>query len=36
VNRLLKQFVQAKKLMKGWSAGSKAMKRFASRMPQFR
>jgi signal recognition particle subunit SRP54 len=36
VNRLLKQFVQAKKLMKGLSGGSKAMKRFASRMPQFR
>jgi signal recognition particle subunit SRP54 len=36
VNRLLKQFVQARKLMKGISGGAKAMKRFASRMPQFR
>jgi signal recognition particle subunit SRP54 len=36
VNRLLKQFVQARKLMKGMSGGAKAMKRFASRMPQFR
>jgi signal recognition particle subunit SRP54 len=36
VNRLLKQFVQARKLMKGLGAGSKAMKRLAARMPQFR
>ena len=36
VNRLLKQFVQARKLMKGMSGGAKAMKRFASRVPQFR
>ena len=36
VNRLLKQFVQARKLMKGIGGGAKAMKRFASRMPQFR
>jgi signal recognition particle subunit SRP54 len=36
VNRLLKQFVQARKLMKGLSGGAKAMKRFAARMPQFR
>jgi signal recognition particle subunit SRP54 len=36
VNRLLKQFVQARKLMKGTSGGAKAMKRFASRVPQFR
>ena len=36
VNRLLKQFVQARKLTKGLSGGAKAMKRFAARMPQFR
>jgi signal recognition particle subunit SRP54 len=36
VNRLLKQFVQARKLMKGLSGGPKALRRFASRMPQFR
>jgi len=36
VNRLLKQFVQARKLMKGLGGGAKAMKRFAARMPQFR
>ena len=36
VNRLLKQFVQARKLMKGMSGGAKAMKRFAARVPQFR
>jgi signal recognition particle subunit SRP54 len=36
VNRLLKQFVQARKLMKGIGGGAKAMKRFAARMPQFR
>jgi signal recognition particle subunit SRP54 len=36
VNRLLKQFVQARKLMKGLGAGSKAMRRLAARMPQFR
>jgi len=36
VNRLLKQFVQARKLMKGMSGGAKAMKRFAGRVPQFR
>jgi len=33
VNRLLKQFAQARKLMKG---GASAMKRLAARMPQFR
>jgi signal recognition particle subunit SRP54 len=36
VNRLLKQFAQARKLMKGLGAGSKAMKRLAGRMPQLR
>jgi signal recognition particle subunit SRP54 len=36
VNRLLKQFAQARKLMKGLGAGSKAMKRLAARMPQLR
>lgn len=36
VNRLLKQFVQARKLVKGLGAGSKAMKRLAARMPQLR
>jgi signal recognition particle subunit SRP54 len=33
VNRLLKQFAQARKLMKGLGPGSKAMKRLAARMP---
>jgi len=36
VNRLLKQFAQARKLMKGLGGGAGAMKRLASRMPQFR
>ncbi|HWX25795.1 MAG TPA: signal recognition particle protein, partial [Vicinamibacteria bacterium] len=36
VNRLLKQFVQAKKLMKTLGGGAKAMKRMAARLPQFR
>jgi len=36
VNRLLKQFAQARKLMKGLGAGSLAMKRLAARMPQLR
>ncbi len=36
VNRLLKQFVQTRKLMKGLGGGPKAMKRLAARMPQFR
>jgi len=36
VNRLLKQFAQTRKLVKGLGAGSKAMKRLAARMPQFR
>ena len=36
VNRLLKQFVQTRKLMKELGSGSKAMKRLASRMPNFR
>jgi len=37
VNRLLKQYVQARKLMKQFSGGGgKAMKRLAARMPQFR
>ena len=36
VNRLLKQFAQARKLVKGLGAGSKAMKRLAARLPQLR
>jgi signal recognition particle subunit SRP54 len=36
VNRLLKQFAQTRKLMKGLGAGSKAMRRLAARLPQFR
>jgi len=36
VNRLLRQFAQTRKLMKGLGAGSKALKRLAARMPQFR
>jgi signal recognition particle subunit SRP54 len=36
VNRLLKQFAQARKLMKGLGSGSSAMKRLAARMPQLR
>jgi len=36
VNRLLKQFAQARKLMKGLGSGSKAMKRLAARMPGLR
>jgi signal recognition particle subunit SRP54 len=37
VNRLLKQFVQARKMMKQLGGpGGKAMKRLAARMPQFR
>ncbi len=38
VNRLLKQFVQTRKVMKqfGGVAGGKMMKRLAARMPQFR
>jgi signal recognition particle subunit SRP54 len=36
VNRLLKQFAQARKLMKGLGSGGKAMKRLAARMPQLR
>ena len=36
VNRLLRQFAQTKKLMKGLGSGSKAMKRLAARMPQLR
>jgi signal recognition particle subunit SRP54 len=36
VNRLLKQYVQARKLMKSLGGGGKAMRRLAARMPQFR
>ena len=36
VNRLLKQFTQARKLMKSLGGGSKAMRRLASRLPQLR
>jgi signal recognition particle subunit SRP54 len=36
VNRLLRQFAQTRKLMKGLGAGPKAMKRLAARMPQLR
>lgn len=35
VNRLLKQFVQTRKLMKQFGAGGKMMKRLAARLPQF-
>jgi signal recognition particle subunit SRP54 len=36
VNRLLRQFAQTRKLMKGLGSGSKAMRRLAARMPQMR
>lgn len=36
VNRLLKQFAQVLKLMKGLGGGASAMKRLAGRFPQFR
>jgi signal recognition particle subunit SRP54 len=36
VNRLLKQFVQARKMMKSLSGNSKAMKQLASRFANFR
>jgi signal recognition particle subunit SRP54 len=36
VNRLLKQFVQARKLMKSLGSGGKALRRLAARMPQAR
>ena len=36
VNRLLRQFAQTRKLMKGLGSGSKAMKRLAARMPELR
>jgi len=36
VNRLLKQFAQTRKLMKGLGTGSKAMKRLAARTAQLR
>jgi signal recognition particle subunit SRP54 len=36
VNRLLRQFAQARKLMKNLGAGSGAMKRLAARLPQLR
>jgi signal recognition particle subunit SRP54 len=36
VNRLLRQFAQARKLMKGLGAGQKALQRLAARMPQLR
>jgi signal recognition particle subunit SRP54 len=36
VNRLLKQFAQTRKLMKGLGSGAGAMKRLAARLPQFR
>jgi signal recognition particle subunit SRP54 len=36
VNRLLKQFAQVRKLVKGLGTGSLAMKRLAARMPQLR
>jgi signal recognition particle subunit SRP54 len=36
VNRLLKQFVQARKLMKTLGSGGQAMRRLAGRVPQFR
>jgi signal recognition particle subunit SRP54 len=36
VNRLLRQFAQARKLMKGLAGGPRAMKRLVARMPQLR
>jgi signal recognition particle subunit SRP54 len=36
VNRLLKQYAQARRLMKGLGGGAKAMKRMAARLPHFR
>ncbi len=36
VNRLLKQFVQTRKLVKELGSGGKAMRRLAARMPHFR
>jgi len=36
VNRLLKQYLQARKLMKSLGGGGKAIKRLASRLPMFR
>jgi signal recognition particle subunit SRP54 len=36
VNRLLKQFAQARRLMRGLGGGAKAMKRLAARLPQLR
>jgi signal recognition particle subunit SRP54 len=36
VNRLLKQFVQARKLMKTFGGGGKAARRLMGRLPQFR
>jgi len=36
VNRLLKQFAQARKLMKGLGGGIQAMKRLAARLPKLR
>jgi len=36
VNRLLRQFAQARKLMKQLGGGGKMMKKLAARMPQFR
>jgi signal recognition particle subunit SRP54 len=36
VNKVLKQFAQTRKLMKGLGTGTKAMRRLASRLPQFR
>ena len=36
VNRLLRKFMQARKLMKQFGGGGKLMKRLAGRMPQMR
>jgi len=36
VNRLLRQFAQARKLMKTMGGGGKAMRRLAAQLPQFR
>jgi signal recognition particle subunit SRP54 len=36
VNRLLKQFAQARKLMKSLGGGAKAMRRMAAQLPHFR
>jgi signal recognition particle subunit SRP54 len=36
VNRVLRQYAQTRKLMKGFGGGMKAMKKLAGRLPSFR